>query len=79
MRSLICEEILSILLPNFKRKTIFFQNEPDVDEVDSDTGPEADLGGKGGKSVAETIGQDDSSKLEQAMGNHLSKRSQYIY
>lgn len=49
-------------------------NEPDVDEVDSDTGPEADLGGSGGKSVAETIGQDDSSKLEQAMGNHLSKR-----
>jgi len=49
-------------------------NEPDVDEVDSDFGPEADLGGTGGKSVAETIGQDDSSKLEQAMGNHLSKR-----
>jgi hypothetical protein len=62
-----------------KKIPIFFQNEPDVDEVDSDTGPEADLGGKGGRSVAETIGQDDSSKLEQAMGNHLSKRSQYIY
>merc|ERR1711962_1205484 len=45
-------------------------NEVDVDEVDSDA-PEPDLAA--GKSVAEVIGQDDTSKLDEALG-FLPKR-----
>jgi len=45
-------------------------NEVDADEIDSDA-PEADLDSK--KSVADVIGQDDSSKLEEALGS-LPKR-----
>jgi len=39
----------------------------DPDEVDSDVGPEAEL--PSGKAVAEAIGQDDASKLEEALGS----------
>jgi phosphatidate cytidylyltransferase len=45
-------------------------NEVDADEIDSDA-PETDLDSK--KSVADVIGQDDSSKLEEALGS-LPKR-----
>ena len=38
----------------------------DPDEVDSDTGPETEV--LSGKSVADVIGQDDNSKLEEALG-----------
>merc|ERR1712156_177560 len=42
----------------------------DVDEVDSDIGPEADLTGGNGneKSVAEVIGQDKPGQLDEALG-----------
>ena len=40
------------------------QTNADPDDVDSDTGPENEV-----KNVAEVIGQDDSSKLEEALGN----------
>lgn len=39
----------------------------DPDEVDSDTGPETEVAS--GKAVADAIGQDDNSKLEEALGS----------
>lgn len=39
----------------------------DPDEVDSDTGPETEV--VSGKAVADAIGQDDNSKLEEALGS----------
>ena len=39
----------------------------DHDDIDSDVNPEAEMAS--GRSVAEQIGQDDSSKLEEALGS----------
>lgn len=39
----------------------------DADEVDSDTGPDTEV--VSGKAVADAIGQDDNSKLEEALGS----------
>ena len=41
----------------------------DVDDVDSDIGPEADLTGGGVESVAKVIGQDGPGQLDGALGN----------
>ena len=56
--SQICDFLYNCYLKYFQTIT---------DEVDSDTGPDTEV--ISGKAVADAIGQDDNSKLEEALGS----------